>query len=151
MHPALRREMIALFGVAGAAGSDAVAPVVIAAARQGHQMVAREALAVTQLELASMAILTPVSVASEKEGVGDLAAEPAGNVHKLDQPNDGRFGEGEPFASDDICTVRFDDLSFPFDHQAQRPPHRDHGQGFERGVKREAAHEIPVTARAVKC
>lgn len=114
-------------------------------------MVAREALAVTQLELASMAILTAVSVASEKEGVGDLAAEPAGNVHKPDQPNDGWFGEGEAFAPDDIYAVRFDDLSFPFDHQAQRPPHRDHGQGFERRVEREAAHEIPVTARAVKC
>jgi len=150
MHAAFGRQVVPLTSVASAAGSDAIGPFVVAAAREWYEVIAGEALAVAQLQLASMAVLTAVSVASKEEGVGNLAAEPAGDVHELDQPDDGWFGKGEAFASDDVGAVRFDDLSFPFDHQAQRPPHRDHGQGFERGVEREAAHEIPVTARAVK-
>ena len=105
-------------------------------------MIAGEALAVAQLELAPVAVLTPVAVAGKEKGVGDLATEPAGDVHELDQANNRRFGKGKSFAPDDVSTVRFDDLSLPFDHQAQRTPHRDHSQGFERGVERKTAHEI---------
>src|SRR6266545_8420294 len=134
--------MISLPRVAGTASSHAVGPLVVTPTRERDQMIAGEALPVPQLELAPVAVLTAVSVASEEEGIGDLAAEPARNVHELDQPNDRWFRKGEAFASDDVDAVRFDDLSFPFDHQAQRSPHRDHGQGFERGIERETAHEI---------
>ena len=58
-------------------------------------MVARQALAVAQLELAPVAVLAAVAVAGEEECVGDLATEAAGNVNELDQPDDGWLGKCE--------------------------------------------------------
>jgi len=49
----------------------------------------RQALAVAQFGLPAVAILAPVAVAGEEECVGDLAAEAAGDMHELDQPDDG--------------------------------------------------------------
>jgi hypothetical protein len=46
---------------------------------------------VSQLGLASVAVLAAVEIASEKEGVGDLAAKAAGNVNEFDEPYDRWF------------------------------------------------------------
>src|SRR5690348_3222933 len=92
VHAALFGQVVALPGIAGAAGGHHVGPLVVATARQRDQVIPRQALTVTQLELGSMAILAAIAVAGEEECVGDLAAEAAGNVHELDQPDDGWFG-----------------------------------------------------------
>jgi hypothetical protein len=57
-----------------------------------------------------MAVLAAITISSEKECVGDLAAETAGNVDKLDESYNGRFGECQSFATNQVDTVRLDDL-----------------------------------------
>ena len=84
-----------------------------------------------------MTILAAVAISSEEERVGDLAAEAARNVDEFDKAYDGRFGEHESFASDDIPIVRFDDLSFPLDDQSESTPYRNHGERFKGGVQRQ--------------
>jgi hypothetical protein len=93
-----------------------------------------------QLRLTPVAILAAVEVASEKEGVGDLAAKAAGNVNELDESYDCWFRQGQAFASDVIATVRFDDFGFALDHKAESAPHRYHRQRFEGGVQRQTPH-----------
>jgi hypothetical protein len=96
-------------------------------------VVAGEALAVAQLPVAPVAVLAPVPVSSEEESVGDLAAEAAGDVHEPDEADDRRFGQCEPFASNDVA-VRLNDLRLALDDEAQGASHRDHRQGLEGGV-----------------
>ena len=134
MHAALLGQVIALPRIAGAAGGHHVGPLVVAAPRERNQVIPRQALAVPQLELAPMAVLAAVAVASEEECVGDLATEAAGDVDELDQPDDGWFRECQAFASDDVARVRFDDLGLALDHQTQGPPDRDHRQRLKGGV-----------------
>ena len=92
MHAALLGQVIPLPRIARAAGGHHVGPLVVATARERDQVIPRQALAVPQLELASMAVLAAVAVAGEEECVGDLATKAAGDVHELDQPDDGWFG-----------------------------------------------------------
>jgi hypothetical protein len=99
-----------------------------------------EALAVSQLGLAPVAVLAAVEIASEKEGVGDLAAEAAGNVNEFDEPYDRWFRQCQPFASDEVATVRFDDFGFALDDKAESSPNWDHCQRFEGGVQRQTPH-----------
>ena len=87
-----------------------------------------------------MAVLAAITISSEKECVGDLAAETAGNVDKLDESYKGRFGECQSFASNQVDTVRLDDLCLALDHQAKRTTHWDHSQRLERGVQCQAPH-----------
>jgi hypothetical protein len=75
-----------------------------------------------------MAVLAAVTIASEEECVGDLTAEAAGDVNELDESYYRRFGKRQPFTSNDVRSVRFDDLGLAFDHQAKSTPDRDHGQ-----------------------
>ena len=140
VHAALLGQVIALPRIAGAARGHHVGPLVVAAARERNQVIPRQALAVPQLALAPMAVLAAVAVAGEEECVGDLAAEAAGDVDELDQPDDGWFGKCEPFASDDVARVRFDDLGLALDDQPKGPADRDHGQRLEGGVQRQAPH-----------
>ena len=79
-------------------------------------MIPGQALAMSQLSLATMAVLAAVAIAGEEEGVGDLAAETAGNMDELDESNDCRFWQRETFASNVVAGVGFDDFGFPFDH-----------------------------------
>src|SRR5688500_11480989 len=90
MHPALLRKMISLPSVARAAGRHHVAPFVVAATGQRNQMVSRQAFTVPEVSLAAMAILAPVTIASEEECIGDLTAKAAGNVDELDESYDRR-------------------------------------------------------------
>jgi hypothetical protein len=46
-----------------------------------------------------------------------LAAEAAGNVDELDEPDDGGFRQRKSFAADDINAVRLHDFGFPLDHE----------------------------------
>jgi hypothetical protein len=95
---------------------------------------------VTQLELTPMAVLAPVVIAREQEGVGDLAAEAAGNVHELDEANNGGPRDGESFTSNEIVSLGLDNFRFPFDDQPKGPPDGHHGQGLERRVQGKTAH-----------
>src|SRR5260370_25093528 len=88
MHAHFLRQEIALARVAARARREDVGPGVRAAARQRHEMIAREALALPQLRLRTAAELAAVVVAGEQECVGDLAAEAARNVDEANQSND---------------------------------------------------------------
>src|SRR5262245_42220323 len=103
-------------------------------------MIAGEALAGTQFELTAVAILAAVVVAGEEEGVGYLAAETAGDVDELDQPDDRRFGKDEVRTPHHVHPLRFDDLRLALDHQSEGAPYGHHRQGLERRVKRQATH-----------
>jgi len=85
---------------------------------------------VAQLLLAPPAELAAVVVASEKEGVGHLAAEAARHMHELDEPDDRRAWNRQALALHDR-PLRLDDLRLMVDHQPQRPAYGHHGQGLE--------------------
>jgi hypothetical protein len=89
-------------------------------------MIPGQALAMPQLGLAPMAILTAVTIASEEECVGDLAAEAAGNVDELDESYNCRFGQRKAFTSNVVAPVCLDDLGFALYHQTESAPYRDH-------------------------
>jgi hypothetical protein len=91
MHSALLRQMISLAGIARAARGHHVGPVVVTSPRERNQVIPGQALPVSQIGLASVAVLAAVEIASEKESVGDLAAEAAGNVNEFDEPYDRWF------------------------------------------------------------
>jgi hypothetical protein len=97
-------------------------------------MVPRQALTVTELPLAPMAVLTPITIAGEEECVGDLAAEAAGHMNELDEANNSWFRQCQSFTSDDIAGIRFDDLGFPFDYETKGSPQRDHCEWLKGGV-----------------
>jgi hypothetical protein len=126
--------MIPLPRITRAARGDDIAPFVVAAPGQRNQVIPREALPVPQIELASVAILAAVAIASEEECVGDLAAEAAGDVDELDESYDRRFWQRQTFASNAVAPIRFDDLGFALDHQPEGAPDRDHGQRLKGGV-----------------
>jgi hypothetical protein len=87
-----------------------------------------------EVQLTTMAVLAAVSIASEEECIGDLTAEAAGNVNELDESDYRRSGKGESFTSNEIPSVRFDDLGLPLDDQSKGTPDRDHGQRLKGGV-----------------
>ena len=88
------------------------------------------------------AVLAAVLVAREEEGVGYLTTEPAGDVDKPDEADDGWSREDQPLTSDRFIALRFYDLRLPFDHQTKGAANRNHGQGFKRRVQGETAHRI---------
>jgi hypothetical protein len=134
VHPALFRQVIALPRIAGAAGRHHVAPLVIAAPRQWNQVVSRETLPMPEVHLTAVAILAAVRIASEEKCIGDLTAEAAGDVDELDESNYRGSGKRESFTSNDIGSVRLDDLGLPLDNQSKGTPDRDHGQRLKGGV-----------------
>ena len=105
-------------------------------------MIAREALAQLELVLHAVAVLARVRVAGEQEGVGDLAAEAAGNVDEADQADDGRPGQLHSDTSDQFFPVGLDNLRLTLDNEPQGASRGDHGQWFERGVKGQTAHPL---------
>src|SRR5438067_10034684 len=98
VHPRLLGQQVALPGVAARTRREHVVPPVRAAPRQGNQVVPGEALPVAQLLLAPPAELAAVVVTGEEEGVGHLAAEPAGHMDELDEPDDRRARDGQALA-----------------------------------------------------
>jgi hypothetical protein len=93
-----------------------------------------------QVGLPAMTVLAAIAISGKQECVGDLTTEAAGDVNELDESYYGRFRQGKPFASDEVAAVRLDYLGFPFDHQAQRTPYRDHCQRLKGGVQRQTPH-----------
>jgi hypothetical protein len=93
-----------------------------------------------EFRLTAMAVLAAIPVAGEEERVGDLTAEAAGNVDELDETDDGGFGEGEAFTSDEISGIRLDDFRLPLDDQTKGATQRYHCQRLERGVQRQTPH-----------
>jgi hypothetical protein len=87
-----------------------------------------------EVRLTAMAILAAVSIASEEEGIGDLATEAAGDVNELDESDYRGSRKRESFTSNDVASVRFDDLGFALDDQSKGTPDRDHGQRLKGGV-----------------
>src|SRR5438034_9741305 len=81
-------------------------------------------------------------VTGEEEGVGHLAAEPAGHMDELDEPDDRRARDGQALALYDR-PLGLDDLRLTVDHEPQGPAHGHHGEGLEWGVERETAQGTP--------
>jgi hypothetical protein len=140
MHPTLLRQVVSLSSIAGTTGGHHVGPVVITAAGEWNQVVPRQALTVPEIGLSPVAVLAPIAISSKEECIGDLAAEAAGYVDELDEPNNCRFGKGQSFTSNDVPIIRFDNLRLAFDDQAESTPYRDHRQRFEGGVQRQTPH-----------
>ena len=134
VHSTLFRQVISLPRVARAAGGHHVAPLVIATPGQWDQMVSREALPMPEIGLPAMAILTAVTISSEEECIGDLTAEAAGDVNELDESYYRRFRKRQPFTSNDVAPIRFDDLGLALNDQPKGTPDRDHGQRLKGGV-----------------
>ena len=107
-----------------------------------NQVIPGQALAMPQLDLVAMAVLAAVVVAREEEGVGDLTAEAAGDVHELDKADDGGPGNDETFTSNDIVSLGLDDLRFAFDDQPKGSPNGHHGEGLERRVQGKTTHRL---------
>src|SRR2546427_619397 len=82
------------------------------------------------LLLAPPAELAAVVVTGEEEGVGHLAAEPAGHMDELDEPDDRRARDGQALALYDR-PFGLDDLRLTVDHEPQGPAHGHHGEGLE--------------------
>ncbi len=131
VHPAFFGKPVSLPGVATATGRDDVGPGVPPPTRNRHEMVAREALARTQLGLGPVAELAPVLIAGKEEGIGDVTAEAAGDVHELDEPDDGWPWNGQPFTSHVFRAVGLDDFGLALNDKPQRPAHGHHGQWLE--------------------
>src|SRR6185295_599906 len=105
-----------------------------AAAGERDQVVPGQAFAVAQFDLVAVAILAAVVIAREEGGIGDLAAETAGDMHELDKADDSGPGDDESFTSNDIISLGLDNLCFAFDDQPKGSPNGHHGEGLERRV-----------------
>jgi hypothetical protein len=73
-------------------------------------MVPGQTLAVSQFEIAPTAELTPIPVASEEEGVGNLPAELPWHVHEPAETNDRGSWNRNVGTTNYAVTVRLDDL-----------------------------------------
>jgi hypothetical protein len=102
---------------------------------------------VAQIGLAPMTILASVTIASEEECIRDLTAKAAGNVDELDQSDNRWFRERQAFTSNAVTPIRFDDLGFALDNQAEGTPDRDHGQRLKGGVQRQTPHWLSPDMR----
>jgi hypothetical protein len=80
---------------------------------------------VAQVRLCPLAILAAIVVAREKEGIRHLPPEPAGYVHKPNQPDDRGSWDVQSLAPDDVITLRLDNLRLPIDHQSEGSPDRN--------------------------
>src|SRR6266850_5688046 len=109
MHPDFLGQQVPLAGIAARARRQDVVPGVRAATGQGHEVIARKALALPQLLLRTAAELAAVVIASEQERVGDLAAEAARDVDEANQANDGGSWDRHSLAMDRRA-LRLDDL-----------------------------------------
>src|SRR5438445_1377598 len=83
LHPRLLGQQVPLARVAARARREHVGPGVRPAPRQRYQVIPSEALPRPEVALGAAAKLAAVVVTGEEEGVGDLAAEAAGDVHEL--------------------------------------------------------------------
>src|SRR5438093_13204004 len=126
MHAHLLGQQVPLAGIAARAGGQDVRPGVRAASREGHEMVARQALALAQLLLRAAAELAAVIVAGKQERVGDLAPEAARDVDKANESDDRGTWDRESLAVDRRA-FSLNNFSLAVNDQPQRPAHGHHG------------------------
>src|SRR5437879_13595470 len=88
LHPRLLGQQVPLARVAARARREHVGPGVRPAPRQRYQVIPSEALPRPEVALGAAAKLAAVVVTGEEEGVGDLTAEAAGDVHELHETDD---------------------------------------------------------------
>src|SRR2546427_8663619 len=100
LHPRLLRQQVPLARVAARARGQHVGPGVRPTPRQRHQMIPGEALPRPEVALGAAAKLAAVVVTGEEEGVGDLAAETAGDGHELHETEDWWSRELQPLTAD---------------------------------------------------
>src|SRR5439155_19714304 len=100
LHPRLLRQQVPLARVAARARRQHVGPAVRPTPRQRHQMIPREALPRPEVALGAAAKLAAVVVTGEEEGVGDLAAETAGDLHEFDETDNLWRRQLQPLAAD---------------------------------------------------
>jgi hypothetical protein len=62
-------------------------------------------------------------------------------VDELREANDGGPWHRESLGADEFVVIRFDDFGLPIDHEAERSPHRDHGERLERGIQSQTAND----------
>jgi len=79
----------------------------------------------------SAAVLTAIAITSEQERVRDLSAETPRYVNELREANDDGPWHRESLGADNFVLIRFDNFGLPIDHEAESPPHRDHGERLE--------------------
>src|SRR5256884_2147340 len=116
LHPRLLRQQVPLARVAARARRQHVGPAVRPTPRERHQMIPREALPRPEVALGAAAKLAAVVVTGEEEGVGDLAAETAGDVHEFDETDNRWSRQLQPLAADRL-PLRLDDLGLAVDHE----------------------------------
>src|SRR5436309_3060919 len=147
LHPRLLGQQVPLARVAARARREHVGPRVRPAPRQRHQVIPRQALPRPEVALGATAKLAAVVVTGEEEGVGDLAAEAAGDVYELHETDDCWSRQLQPLTADRL-PLRLDDLRLVVDHETQRPAHGHHRQGLERGIEGKAAQgSLPAKKR----
>jgi len=141
MHPDLLGEAIALARVARATRRNDVVPVAGASARERDQVVAGKRLTHLQLRRVPAAILATIAIASEEEGVRHLPAKAPWHVDELGEADDGRAWHRESLGADDLVLIRFDNFGLAINHEAERSPHRDHGERLERRIQSQTAND----------
>ena len=93
-------------------------------------MVPGKELPALQLTPVPTTVLAGIVVPGEEKSIGDLTAESPGD---LDEPNKA-YDEGKwefrVLGTKGPGMVGLQELSLPVEHEANRPPYRDHRQGF---------------------
>src|SRR5690606_15991570 len=130
----------ALAVVARGARRHHVLPRIQTAARDRDDMVPGQKLTTSEVGAVAAAVLASVAVAGEQEGVGDLAAELAGDVDESFQSYDGRTLEGAAFRMKNAPVIHFEDFGFLVDHEAKCPFDGQNRQRLERRIQRKYAH-----------
>src|ERR1051326_4994058 len=117
VHSDFTGQVTAFTCIARRARGDDVGPLVASAPRLRYDMVSCQAFAQSQLPLHPVAVLAGVVIAGEEEGVGDLAAEAAGNVDEADEANDCRSRKLHSYAAYRLLAVGLDNLRLALDDE----------------------------------
>src|SRR5690606_33296721 len=110
------------------------------AARHRHDVIASEEFPVAQVGAMATAIHAAVSVASEKERIGDLAAELPGNVDEANEADHGGTGEVPFLRPERSALVHLEYFGLAVDDEAECPSDRQDRQGLERSIERQTPH-----------
>ena len=131
VHAAMFGKAVSFSRVARRTCRDHIGPHVRSAPGNRYQVIARQALAGSELIRAPPAVLAAIAVTRKQERVCNLPAELAGYKHKSDKANHGGFWDGESGTPDDPATIAFNDLSLAIEHQSKRTPHGYERERFE--------------------
>lgn len=99
-------------------------------------MIPGEELPTPEFATVATAVLAGVAVPGEEEGIGHLAAEPAGYVDKANQADHERQRNLYVFRPERPSMIRLEDLGFLVQDQTHGPPGGNDGQGLKGSVER---------------